>query len=414
MASKRRVQIKGIVHFLLMSLLLLSGSAQADFTDLQLNSSNDFSAGYGYSDTIGGNFISNAYLSQNNGVSFLNTGDGPTTAIHLPTSTVGTFTYQFYYINAFANVLTLQLWSANRNSFQPDIVVSTWRDSAPGAFLPIFDPSTAPPFEYPNGTPPGSIQAKIGGYIITLTGFSFTNGSGPATAYSVTPGASISPEIFGQFTYVVEINPELLKYQLNVNKTGTGTGTITSNPSGISCGGDCLESYNFGSSVALTALPDLKSVFSGWQGDCSGKSPCTLTMTGDKTATAVFTSKLVFLPIILRNDYKKPPGTPPTLINATVSPNSGPAGGTISVYIQFTFTDPDGDLDNGSLNFLSLSGQPVTIPLGSSFAGLKSGTGGGTLSLTLENQKGTFNIPCWLVDKAGNKSNFFYVQWTQY
>ena len=156
-----KFQIRGIILFLLMSLLLWSGSARADFTDLQLNSSNDFSAGYGYSDTIGGNFISNAYLSQNNGVSFLNSGDGPTTAIHLPTSTIGTFTYQFYYTNAFANFLTLQLWSANRNSFQPDIVASTRRDSAPGAFLPIFDPSTAPPFEYPNGTPTGSMQAKI-------------------------------------------------------------------------------------------------------------------------------------------------------------------------------------------------------------------------------------------------------------
>ncbi len=207
---------------------------------------------------------------------------------------------------------------------------------------------------------------------------------------------------------------DLLKYQLNVNKTGTGTGTITSNPFGISCGGDCAESYNFGTSVTLTAIPDSKSAFSGWQGDCSGKSPCTLTMTGYKTATADFTSKLIFLPIILRNDYEKPTGTPPTLTNVTVSPNSAPAGSSVTVNIQFTFTDPDGDLDNGSFNFSSLSGQPVTIPLGNSFAGLKTGTGGGTLSLTLENQKGTFNIPCWLVDKAGNKSNFFYVQWTQY
>ena len=29
------------------------------------------------------------------------------------------------------------------------------------------------------------------------------------------------------------------QFQLSVSKNGTGTGTVSSNPSGISCGGDC-------------------------------------------------------------------------------------------------------------------------------------------------------------------------------
>jgi hypothetical protein len=129
------------------------GKARADFISLQLNSSNDNNAGWGYATTtgdnyrVGGNYgdafssthISNVYLSQNNGLTFLNSGDGPSTAIDLPTSTIGTFTYQFYYTNAWAHALTLQLWSTSPDLSAPSIVVSTQHDSAPGAFAATAD-----------------------------------------------------------------------------------------------------------------------------------------------------------------------------------------------------------------------------------------------------------------------------------
>ena len=41
-------------------------------------------------------------------------------------------------------------------------------------------------------------------------------------------------------------------FGLSVNKTGTGDGTVSSNPVGINCGGDCSESYTSGAVVALT------------------------------------------------------------------------------------------------------------------------------------------------------------------
>lgn len=189
----------------LIVLFLLTVGAKRDFVDLQLNSSADFGQGYGYSDTIPGNSIYNAYLSQTNGASFLNSGDGASTLIHLPTSTVGTFTYQFYYTNAFANQLTLQLWAGDRTLAAPNIVMSTQRDSAATSFTATFDPATAPPFAYPYGTPPGSSMIVIDGYAITLTEFEFTNGTGPATAFDVTSGLANSPEIFGHFTYDVSV-----------------------------------------------------------------------------------------------------------------------------------------------------------------------------------------------------------------
>ena len=76
---------------------------------------------------------------------------------------------------------------------------------------------------------------------------------------------------------------------LTVNKAGGGTGTVTSDPTGIFCGGDCTESYVKGTVVTLTAHPGVKSYFVGWSGDCSGTElTTTVTMDGDKTCIATF------------------------------------------------------------------------------------------------------------------------------
>jgi hypothetical protein len=70
---------------------------------------------------------------------------------------------------------------------------------------------------------------------------------------------------------------------------GVGSGTVTSSPAGINCGGTCSHSYNAGTMITLTATPDLISVFNGWTGcDSASGNTCTVTLRASKTVVANF------------------------------------------------------------------------------------------------------------------------------
>ena len=58
----------------------------------------------------------------------------------------------------------------------------------------------------------------------------------------------------------------------------TGSGTVTSNPAGISCPSTCSHIFTGGSQVTLTATPASGWTLSGWGGACSGSGGCTVTM----------------------------------------------------------------------------------------------------------------------------------------
>lgn len=76
---------------------------------------------------------------------------------------------------------------------------------------------------------------------------------------------------------------------LSVQKSGLGSGRVTSAPAGIDCGSDCSEPYPEDSAVTLTAVPDVGSVFVGWGGYCDDLSPtCQLYMYSNRTAIAYF------------------------------------------------------------------------------------------------------------------------------
>jgi len=80
-------------------------------------------------------------------------------------------------------------------------------------------------------------------------------------------------------------------YTLDVYKSGTGSGTITSQPAGINCGSTCAASFPNGASVTLTATPAVGSTFTKWFGGaCSNQtSPtCVVPMTAVKNTIAIF------------------------------------------------------------------------------------------------------------------------------
>ncbi|MHB8797913.1 MAG: InlB B-repeat-containing protein [Thermoanaerobaculia bacterium] len=76
---------------------------------------------------------------------------------------------------------------------------------------------------------------------------------------------------------------------LRVAKSGSGTGSVASNPGGISCGSACTFDFTHGAVVTLTAVPDAGSTFTGWSGGaCSGTGTCAVTMSSAQAVTATF------------------------------------------------------------------------------------------------------------------------------
>ena len=82
-----------------------------------------------------------------------------------------------------------------------------------------------------------------------------------------------------------------LTYALTVTNSGTGTGSVTSSPAGISCGTTCTASYAAGTAVTLTAVPTANAAtFGGWTGACSGTSTCSVTINAATSVGATFTA----------------------------------------------------------------------------------------------------------------------------
>jgi hypothetical protein len=84
---------------------------------------------------------------------------------------------------------------------------------------------------------------------------------------------------------------DIKKWDIGVSISGTGSGTVTSNPGVISCPfGACYDSFTHGSTVNLLQAPDGMSLFTGWEGDCSGTDTCCLTIDSTKAVAATFTA----------------------------------------------------------------------------------------------------------------------------
>jgi endo-1,4-beta-xylanase len=95
------------------------------------------------------------------------------------------------------------------------------------------------------------------------------------------------------YTAVLDALNAVSTVVLTVTKSGSGSGTVTSAPAGINCGGTCSASYASGTGVTLTAAPAGGSTFAGWSGSCSGTGACTVSMTAARSVTATFNGAVV-------------------------------------------------------------------------------------------------------------------------
>jgi uncharacterized repeat protein (TIGR02543 family) len=150
-------------------------------------------------------------------------------------------------------------------------------------------------------------------------------------------------------------------FSLAVTRAGTGTGTVTSSPAGISCGTTCTANFASGTSVTLTAAAASGSTFAGWSGACTGTSTCTTSMTAARNVTATF-------------------NTAASTFAATVT-LAGTGSGTVT-------SSPAGISCGATCSASYASGTSVTLTAaaasGSTFAGWSGAcTGTGTCALSM-------------------------------
>jgi hypothetical protein len=149
-------------------------------------------------------------------------------------------------------------------------------------------------------------------------------------------------------------------FTLTLEKSGAGSGSVTSSPAGIDCGIDCSEDYAGSTEVTLTATSDAGSTFDGWSGGaCSGTGTCVVTMDAAKTVTADFGVEALPATTIqfAAAGFEGPEGTLVT-VNAT---RTGDLSGASSINYQTeaggtgtggTCGDPGVDYEPASGNLL--------------------------------------------------------------
>ncbi len=93
--------------------------------------------------------------------------------------------------------------------------------------------------------------------------------SGWSTGCQIYQGQDCYVRMIGDQTAIAIFQP---RPGVNITRSGTGSGTVTSAPDGIACGINCLAEFPQYSLVTLTATPSADSWLASWSGACSGSA----------------------------------------------------------------------------------------------------------------------------------------------
>jgi len=148
-------------------------------------------------------------------------------------------------------------------------------------------------------------------------------------------------------------NAQFVKqYTVSVTVGGSGTGTVTSTPSAISCPGTCSASFDELTSVSLSAAPNGGATYA-YSVDCSGTSCSFASLSQNESVTATFTAAAYSIGgtvtglgsgLTLSNN-----GTPLAITsNGTFAFTNQPAGYSISVSTQPTMPPQNCSVTNGT------------------------------------------------------------------
>jgi hypothetical protein len=163
-------------------------------------------------------------------------------------------------------------------------------------------------------------------------------------------------------------------FSVTTTKNGSGAGTVTSNPAGVSCGATCSAGFDDGTPMTLTATPAVGSNFTGWSGGgCAGAGVCTFVLNGAKTVTATFTRQTRHLTVGKKGNGR---GT------VTSSPGGIGCGTTCSAGFPYGTA-------------LTLTAKPTATSVFSGWSGACAGKSTCALSMTVDRAAtATFRAKC--------------------
>lgn len=176
----------------------------------------------------------------------------------------------------------------------------------------------------------------------------------------------------GDVDAVAPLGVAVVLPSVTVTRNGTGTGTVTSSPAGISCGNTCSGQFALGTNVTLTAAAPAGNALAGWSGGCSGAgATCSLTIGAPSTnVTATFNSTV-----------------PAFSLGITPATDTVPQGGSRTARVSITRVNGF----SGAVS-LSVSGAPAGLTVTPSPASVTGDSSTLTIAAPLSLATGNYQL----------------------